>query len=79
MKNCEEITLDIERGHYKKLSVKELVTIKMHLIICKPCHNYKRDSEMIDKLLHEKYKNGAEEYKFSPEEKEAIKKACDCK
>ena len=78
MKTCEEITLNIERGRYEKLSVKELLAIKMHLIICKPCHNYRKDSELIDKLLQEKYKNGAEEYTFSFEEKEAIKKACNC-
>lgn len=78
MKNCEEITLDIERGHYEKLSVKELVSIKMHLVICKPCHNYKKDSDFIDQLLQKKYSEGAEEYIFSAEEKEAIKKACGC-
>jgi len=76
MKSCEEITLDIERGRYEKLSVKELVTIKMHLMLCKPCANYKRDSELIEQILQKKYSNGEERYTFSVEEKEALKRAC---
>lgn len=76
MKGCEEITLDIERGRYNSLSVKELIEIKMHLLICKPCADYKKDSDLIEQLLQEKYKQGATKYSFSREEKEALKNAC---
>ena len=76
MKTCEEITMDIERGRYEKLSVKELVTIKMHLLMCKPCANFKRDSDLIEELLQKKYKQGEAKYTFSAEEKAAMKNSC---
>tara|TARA_R110002072_G_scaffold282761_3_gene445941 strand:- start:5685 stop:5930 length:246 start_codon:yes stop_codon:yes gene_type:complete len=76
MKNCEEISNDIEKGHYEKLSVKELVSIKFHLLICKPCTNYKRDSDFIDRLLEKKYAEGAPKFEFSDEEKTRLKNAC---
>ncbi|MBL1280626.1 MAG: hypothetical protein COA33_010150 [Fluviicola sp.] len=76
MRNCEEISNDIERGRYKKLSVKELIAIKMHLLICRPCADYKKDSDLIDLLLQKKYENGAPKYEFSEEEKLNLKNAC---
>ena len=74
MKTCQEITLDIERGKYVKLSVKEKLAIKMHLFICKPCKGYSHDSKIIDDLLKKKFKD-LSKYKFTEEEKiELIRK-----
>ena len=72
MKTCEEITKDIERGFYQDLSLKERLAIKVHLVICKPCQNYEKDSNLIHELLLKKYKD-LREYKFSLKEKEALK------
>ncbi len=71
MKTCQEITLDIERGKYEKLSISEKWAIKMHLIICKPCQDYEKDSALIDRLLRKRFKN-LNQYKFTSEEKKEL-------
>ena len=72
MKNCEEITMDIEKGHMDGLSTKERLAVKMHIMLCKPCRQYSKDSTLIDSMLKRKYKHPVE-YQFSLEEKESLK------
>ena len=71
MKNCLEITEDIEKGNVQKLSIRERIAIRMHLRLCPNCKHYARDSKILDRLLRLKSKQ-INNYKFSPEEKEAI-------
>ncbi len=68
MKTCQEITLYIERGKFEKLSIKDKLAIKIHLLICKPCQNFNKDSKIIDELLKKKFKD-FRKYKFTEEEK----------
>ena len=71
MKTCQEITLDIEQDKFEKLSLKDKLAIKMHLFICKPCRNFKKDSKLIDLMLKKKFKD-LSRYKFSKKEKLAM-------
>jgi len=71
MKTCQEITLDIERGKYVKLSIKDKLAVKMHLLICKPCQNFSKDSKIIDDLLKKKFSD-LSKFEFSEEEKAAM-------
>jgi len=51
MMNCKEITLLIEKSKDQKLSFKQRLIVKLHLKICKVCHNYAIDSAFLDRLL----------------------------
>ncbi len=72
MKSCQEITENIEKGYIKRLTTKERLSIRMHVMICPPCRQYFKDSATIEKLLTRKFKH-PEKYKFSIEEKESLK------
>lgn len=72
MKTCQDITQDIERSTFERLSLKNRMELKLHLSICPDCKSYFKDSRLIDKLLAKKYKNKIV-YKYSKLEKEALK------
>lgn len=71
MKRCEQITLDLEKSNFQKLSVKERLELKMHMAICSKCRRYAKDSKKMDLWLKRRAKLA--DYSFSPEEKDAIK------
>lgn len=73
MKGCQQITEEIEKGYVTRLTTKERLGIRMHVMICPPCRQYFKDSATIDKLLARKFKQ-PKKYKFSLEEKESMKK-----
>ena len=73
MKKCQEITQDIEKGHMTKLSIKERLEIRVHSILCPPCRQYFKDSATIDNMLKRRFRH-PEQYQFSLEEKENMKK-----
>lgn len=76
MKNCQEITEDIEKGYVTRLTTKERIGIRMHVMICPPCRQYFKDSATIENLLARRFKQ-PKKYQFSLEEKEALKKKLD--
>lgn len=71
MKTCEEVTLLIESENYRILSRPDRMAAKIHLMMCKGCKNYKKDSKLIHKLLQAKFKD-LSSYEFSLEEKAAL-------
>mgnify|MGYP006104633701 CR=1 FL=1 len=71
MKTCEEVTLLIESENYKVLSRQDRLASKVHLMMCKGCKNYKKDSKFIHKMLQAKFKD-LSSYEFSLEEKTAL-------
>ena len=73
MKDCQQITEEIEKGYVTRLTTKERLGIRMHVMICPPCRQYFKDSATIEKLLSRKFKQ-PEKYSFSLEEKESLKK-----
>ena len=72
MKTCEEVTLLIESENYKVLSRKDRLATKIHLMMCKGCKNYKKDSKLIHEMLQVKFKD-LSSYEFSLEEKVALR------
>ena len=78
MKTCEEVTLLIESENYKILSRQERMATKVHMLICKACKYYKKDSKEIHKLLQIKFKD-LSSYEFSMYEKTALKKKLESK
>ena len=73
MKTCEEITKDIDQDAFSSLSFKERLAIKVHLLICKPCLEYKEDGDAINVLLARKFKDKTT-YSFTDAEKESLRK-----
>ena len=73
MKTCEEITLLVESENYKVLSRQDRMAARIHMMMCKGCKNYKKDSKLIHKLLQAKFKD-LSSYEFSLEEKIAMLK-----
>jgi len=73
MKTCEEVTLLIENENYKLLSRQDRMATRIHLMMCKACKEFKKDSKVIHKLLQVKFKD-LSSYEFSLEEKFALQK-----
>lgn len=71
MISCKEATLLSERSLEKKLSSKDRIQLWLHNRLCKACHQYKIQSEWIDKALKSlEVKDGLTDL-----EKERIKQA----
>ena len=73
MKNCQDTTQDIERSSFVRISLKDRLGIRLHLSMCKDCQRYFKDSRAIDQLLKKRFKD-LDEYKFTSEEKEDLKR-----
>ncbi len=71
MKNCQEITEDIERSSLTRVSLKDRMAIKLHITICPDCKSYYKDSRAIDKLL--KRIKLRTKYSFNENEKQVLK------
>ena len=71
MKTCEEITLLIESENYRVLPRRDRMAATVHLLMCKGCKDYKKDSKLIHKMLQVKFKD-LSSYEFSLEEKAAL-------
>ncbi len=74
MKNCEDTTLDVERSSFERLSIKDRLALRMHLAMCPQCRKYFKDSTTIDTLLKKRFSHLGEEYKFTQEEKDEMKR-----
>lgn len=65
MLNCIEATMELERMKFEKTSLVRKMSIKLHLMMCNACNNYRKDSVAIDKLIKE---NGMTKYSYTQEE-----------
>jgi predicted anti-sigma-YlaC factor YlaD len=70
MKSCKDITLLVEKGKITKLSFKEKMHVKFHLMMCKLCRNFAVDSDFLDRILANLKPSSL---KLTPEEKEKLK------
>jgi hypothetical protein len=57
---CKTASEFIEKRKNNSMTLKERVQLKIHLLICKVCRYYEKQSAIIDKLLHLKSKQQAE-------------------
>lgn len=73
MKRCQQITECLEKSKIERLTLRERLSIKIHLTICKKCKRYFHDSEQLDKWLNKYLKRNTSNVHLSSSEKEAIK------
>jgi predicted anti-sigma-YlaC factor YlaD len=73
MKKCQDITQDIERSAFDRLTLKDKLSIRFHLSMCKTCRSYFKDSKTIDGMLKKKFTH-LSQHKFSQQEKDNLKK-----
>ena len=70
MKDCQQISEEIEKGKITALTVSERIGIRFHLSFCKGCRRYVKDSQLLDRLLRHRDKK---QYCFSTDEKARLK------
>lgn len=77
MLSCKEITIKLIKSFTNKLSIKEKINIKTHLMMCKSCKNFSKQMDVIDSASRFLYKKrgGLSEVniKLSAEAKKRIK------
>ncbi len=49
MLSCDQATELVEKKLYFRLSLKERIQLSLHLMFCKPCSNYKKQSYLIER------------------------------
>lgn len=57
MMSCKKATELVERKHENKLSLKDGFQLKLHLLMCKTCNAYAKQSKILNKLLHKFFMN----------------------
>ena len=72
MKYCQEITEQLERASFERISLSTRIAIGFHLVHCKPCKRFAQDSKAMDQLLAKRFKV-IKDYSFSDAEKELLK------
>ena len=72
MEGCQEITERIEKSNVTKLTFKERWSIRMHLFMCKTCRVFKKDSQLMNRLLKKNW-DKKEQHSYSEAEKMNLK------
>lgn len=60
MLSCKKATELVERKHENKLSLKESFQLNLHLLMCKTCNAYDKQSILLDKALSQFFKDKGE-------------------
>lgn len=53
MPNCQEVSLLTSRAMDEKISLKEQVGLKMHLLVCKWCRRYSKQVNLIRDIVRQ--------------------------
>lgn len=72
MLTCEKATLLIEKSNLDTLSLKEVLSLKMHLAMCSTCSNYNKLSKQLDLLFEEYGNDELEDLQLSDKKKSEI-------
>lgn len=51
MKSCKEISILTEKSQFEKLSFKDKWSLWFHMVICKLCKNYTKESRALNGAL----------------------------
>ncbi len=70
MLSCQKASALLDKKDFFGLTRKEKVMLKMHTAMCDACTNYKKQSELIDKILHKHFHTITEEVNTIIENKE---------
>jgi hypothetical protein len=71
--SCEKTSFLIEKRELSKLSFREKISMRIHLLWCKLCKKYESDSKVLGKILKALHKHEPHEH-LSQSEKEELKK-----
>ena len=74
MLSCEESSFLVSKSLEQKLTFKERINLRMHLLSCKFCLRYMKDIKVLDDYLksnHKKYSH----HQLNRDEKERIESA----
>lgn len=71
MKGCQEITELVEKGKTTNLSAMEKISVRTHLLMCKLCREFRKDSNILDRVLRKALLN-PRKTNFSSAEKKAM-------
>lgn len=56
LNNCKQATLLIEKKQFKKLSLREGIELHIHLAGCRFCRLYNKQSNMINDMIQQLYR-----------------------
>jgi len=70
--SCQKATELVEKQKEIKLSLVERLQLLMHLKMCTPCGNYKKQSKIIDEMLSGVTANNVPKATLSEEKKQAL-------
>lgn len=71
MKGCQEITELVEKGKTTNLSTMEKISVRTHLLMCKLCRDFRKDSNILDRVLRKALLN-PRKATFTSAEKKAM-------
>ena len=57
MLSCKKATELVERKHENKLSFQEGFQLNLHLLMCKTCNAYEKQSKLLNKALSKFFRN----------------------
>ncbi len=72
--SCKKATLLVEKSKLTPLSLKEFLTMKMHLAICSGCTKYNKLSQQLDELFEQLSEQNVKTMYLSNQKKEEILK-----
>jgi hypothetical protein len=73
MLSCVKATELMEQKQYVPLSFKQKVQLRMHVGMCSGCRNYRKQTELINKLLSKTF-NASSEFDTTELEKSIVSK-----
>lgn len=60
--HCNKATEIIEKSKFQKLSLNEMINLRMHIMLCVKCKNYKQMSTELDDLMFRSFANDNVKY-----------------
>ncbi len=51
MKNCHEITRLVSQGQERRLSLGERLQLRLHLLMCRGCANFEKNTRKLHRLM----------------------------
>lgn len=55
LNNCEETSLNIVKSEEASLSFSAWLKMKFHIVFCKCCQNFKKQTKVIDEALYKHF------------------------
>jgi len=77
MFSCETATLMVSKSFHQKLTFAEKQRLKMHLLTCKPCRDFKTNSIVLNKGIDKMNRNveNIKTYRLSEDTKKKMVKS----